>query len=67
MRGCAPRSTKRGATPSPSIDAVLLMMEEPARAAVLRLGALACLARAHVPRCQSNFAILSHPEGKAPH
>ena len=37
-------------------------MEEPARAAVLRLGALARLARAHV---LGDVDVLAHPEGEA--
>ena len=39
-------------------------MEEPAWAAVLRLGALARLARAHV---LGDVDVLAHPEGEAPH
>ena len=39
-------------------------MLEPARAAVLRLGALAGLARAHV---HGDVDVLAHPEGEAPH
>ncbi len=39
-------------------------MEEATWAAVLRLGALAGLARAHV---LGNVDVLPHPEGQAPH
>ena len=55
-RSSPPQSSHRTATAEG--------MLEPARAAVLRLGALAGLARAHV---HGDVDVLAHPEGEAPH